>query len=147
MNNNNNIDEAMAPTTTGMDTTNKPTDKKKPSGKIQLVLLEEEKGNQPNSIPTFETATANVDGIGVNGIQTVVTTTTATTIATVPKGQMVDVFGNIIQPIALDPVICPNCTRKIAAGRFAPHLDKCTGRGRLASRVAQHRIGTLAMDL
>jgi len=136
------IDDPIAPTTAELDTTNKPIDKKKISGKLQLILAEEER-DQANTISTFETATANGADNGDVSTQTAVTTTTATA----PKGQMVDVFGNIIQPIALDPVICPNCTRKIAAGRFAPHLDKCTGRGRLASRVAQHRIGTLAMDL
>jgi hypothetical protein len=142
-----NIDVAIAPTTAEVDTTNKPIDKKKSSGKLQLLLAEgegkEEEGDQPNTISTFETATANGVDTGDVSIETAVTTTTVTA----PKGQMIDVFGNIIQPIALDPVICPNCTRKIAAGRFAPHLDKCTGRGRLASRVAQHRIGALAMDL
>jgi hypothetical protein len=34
------------------------------------------------------------------------------------KGQ-VDVFGNQVPPIALDQVACPNCSRKVAAGRCA----------------------------
>lgn len=56
-----------------------------------------------------------------------------------------DVFGNTVPPVALDQVACPNCNRKIAAGRFAPHLDKCMGRARAASRIAQERVS--AMDM
>ncbi|KAI3428221.1 hypothetical protein D9Q98_006601 [Chlorella vulgaris] len=63
----------------------------------------------------------------------------------VVKGNMVDVFGNVVPPIALDQVACPSCGRKVAAGRFAPHLEKCMGRGRQASRQANKRIS--AMDL
>ncbi|WPT16132.1 SAGA-associated factor 11 [Picochlorum sp. SENEW3] len=40
-----------------------------------------------------------------------------------------DMFGNMIQPVALDQVSCPSCGRKIASGRFAPHLEKCMGLG------------------
>lgn len=47
----------------------------------------------------------------------------------------IDMFGNMVQPVALEQVKCPNCGRTLAAGRFAPHLDKCMmGRGRQASR-------------
>jgi len=49
---------------------------------------------------------------------------------------VVDMFGNHVQPVALDQVSCPNCGRAMAAGRFAPHLEKCMGRGRQASRAA-----------
>lgn len=59
------------------------------------------------------------------------------------KGGMVDIFGNAVPPIALDLVACPNCGRKVAAGRYAPHLDKCMGRGRVASRNAAKRLSTL----
>mgnify|MGYP007114756657 CR=1 FL=1 len=37
-----------------------------------------------------------------------------------PSGRgLVDVFGNQVPPIALDQVSCPNCGRKVAAGRCA----------------------------
>ena len=49
----------------------------------------------------------------------------------------VDMFGNMIQPVALDQVACPNCGRKISSGRFAPHLEKCMGGGRLAGRSSK----------
>ncbi|GAB4813058.1 hypothetical protein N2152v2_000104 [Parachlorella kessleri] len=63
-----------------------------------------------------------------------------------PSGRgLVDVFGNQVPPIALDQVSCPNCGRKVAAGRFAPHLEKCMGRGRQASRNAQRRLSTMEM--
>lgn len=54
----------------------------------------------------------------------------------------VDMFGNQVQPIALDQVACPVCQRQVAAGRFAPHLEKCMGKGRQASRAATRRIST-----
>ncbi|PSC71638.1 SAGA-associated factor 11 [Micractinium conductrix] len=63
----------------------------------------------------------------------------------VAKGAMVDVFGHVVPPIALDQVSCPNCNRKVAAGRFAPHLEKCMGRGRQASRAANKRLSTMEM--
>ncbi|PAA85198.1 hypothetical protein BOX15_Mlig031920g1, partial [Macrostomum lignano] len=50
-------------------------------------------------------------------------------------------FGG--QPAAkLKPVMCrcPNCNRSMAALRFAPHLEKCMGMGRVSSRVASRRI-------
>jgi hypothetical protein len=49
----------------------------------------------------------------------------------------VDMFGNMIQPVALDQVACPKCDRKISSGRFAPHLEKCMGGGRLAGRTSK----------
>lgn len=49
----------------------------------------------------------------------------------------VDMFGNMIQPVSLDQVACPNCERKISSGRFAPHLEKCMGGGRLAGRSSK----------
>lgn len=51
-----------------------------------------------------------------------------------------DMYGNHIPPIALDQVECPNCRRLVAAGRFAPHLEKCMGLGRQASRNAARRL-------
>jgi SAGA-associated factor 11 len=48
----------------------------------------------------------------------------------------VDMFGNQVHPVALDQVGCPVCRRHVAAGRFAPHLEKCMGKGRQASRAA-----------
>lgn len=35
---------------------------------------------------------------------------------------------------------CPNCQSKVAASRFAPHLEKCMGMGRNSSRIASRRI-------
>lgn len=46
----------------------------------------------------------------------------------------VDMFGNMIQPVALEQVTCPSCTRKVSSGRFALHLEKCMGGGRQGSR-------------
>jgi hypothetical protein len=51
-----------------------------------------------------------------------------------------DMYGNHIPPIALDQVECPSCGRQVAAGRFAPHLEKCMGLGRQASRNAARRL-------
>lgn len=37
---------------------------------------------------------------------------------------------------------CPNCQSKVAASRFAPHLEKCMGMGRNSSRIASRRIAS-----
>lgn len=50
--------------------------------------------------------------------------------------QNVDVFGNRHPAVALDLIDCFHCGRSVAAGRFAPHLHKCMGKGRQASRQA-----------
>ncbi|XP_062231168.1 SAGA-associated factor 11-like [Phragmites australis] len=47
------------------------------------------------------------------------------------KGVM-DVFGQTHPAIAADVVECMNCGRPVVAGRFAPHLEKCMGKGRKA---------------
>ena len=49
----------------------------------------------------------------------------------------VDMFGNMIQPVSLDLVDCPNCTRKVSSGRFAPHLEKCMGGGRQSQKASR----------
>ncbi|XP_063592570.1 ataxin-7-like protein 3 [Penaeus indicus] len=50
-----------------------------------------------------------------------------------------DVFGQA--PIKKQhECICPNCSRNLAASRFAPHLEKCMGMGRNSSRIASRRI-------
>ena len=59
------------------------------------------------------------------------------------NGGGLDVFGQRIEPIALEQIACPNCSRKVAAGRLAPHLDKCMGRGRQASRAANARFAAM----
>lgn len=54
------------------------------------------------------------------------------------KGAL-DVFG---QPDSLgldQEVNCSNCDRKLAASRFASHLEKCLGRGRNAGRANNRR--------
>jgi len=51
----------------------------------------------------------------------------------------VDVFGQ--QPVKKQQdCICPNCSRTLAANRFAPHLEKCMGMGRNSSRIASKRL-------
>lgn len=48
----------------------------------------------------------------------------------------VDIFGKSHPAVAADNVTCPHCARPVVAGRYAPHLEKCMGRGRKAARVA-----------
>lgn len=50
------------------------------------------------------------------------------------KGVLVDVFGQVLTQQPRDEVTCVHCGRRIAASRFAPHLEKCLGKGRNASR-------------
>ncbi|KAK4275132.1 hypothetical protein QN277_018266 [Acacia crassicarpa] len=45
---------------------------------------------------------------------------------------VVDIFGQTHPPVASEIFECMNCGRAIAAGRFAPHLEKCMGKGRKA---------------
>ncbi|KAF3621058.1 putative 6-phosphofructo-2-kinase/fructose-2,6-bisphosphatase-like [Capsicum annuum] len=58
---------------------------------------------------------------------------------------IVDIFGQTHPPVANEIFECMNCGRSIMAGRFAPHLEKCMGKGRKArlkatrSSTAQNR--------
>lgn len=56
---------------------------------------------------------------------------------------VVDIFGQTHPPIANDIFECMNCGRSIMAGRFAPHLEKCMGKGRKA-RLKVTRSSTAA---
>jgi len=40
----------------------------------------------------------------------------------------VDIFGQTHPTVANEIFECMNCGRSIAAGRFAPHLEKCMGK-------------------
>eukprot|EP00250_Pteridium_aquilinum_P008592 c18061_g1_i1 orf=264-884(+) len=44
----------------------------------------------------------------------------------------VDIFGQTHPAVANEVFECMNCNRNIMAGRFAPHLEKCMGKGRRA---------------
>lgn len=52
----------------------------------------------------------------------------------------VDVFGQSHPAKATEVVTCKNCGRQVQAGTFAPHLEKCMGKGRAAARAASRRI-------
>ncbi|PNH11853.1 SAGA-associated factor 11 [Tetrabaena socialis] len=52
----------------------------------------------------------------------------------------VDVFGQSHPAKATDVVSCRNCGRHVQAGSFAPHLEKCMGKGRAAARAASRRM-------
>uniref|UniRef100_A0A0D6R4N3 SAGA-associated factor 11 n=1 Tax=Araucaria cunninghamii TaxID=56994 RepID=A0A0D6R4N3_ARACU len=43
-----------------------------------------------------------------------------------------DIFGQTHPAVASEVFSCMNCGRAIVAGRFAPHLEKCMGKGRKA---------------
>ncbi len=48
-----------------------------------------------------------------------------------------DIFGCSPQSLKKNiDCICPNCSRSLGALKFAPHLEKCMGMGRLSSRLA-----------
>ncbi|XP_014666906.1 PREDICTED: ataxin-7-like protein 3 [Priapulus caudatus] len=51
-----------------------------------------------------------------------------------------DVFGKLPMKNKNYDCVCPNCSRNLAASRFAPHLEKCMGMGRNSSRLASKRI-------
>ncbi|XP_020274362.1 SAGA-associated factor 11 homolog [Asparagus officinalis] len=54
-----------------------------------------------------------------------------------------DIFGQTHPAIASEIFDCMNCGRPIVAGRFAPHLEKCMGKGRKA-RQKTTRSTTMA---
>lgn len=56
------------------------------------------------------------------------------------RNEGVDIFGQSHPAKATDIVTCKNCGRQVQAGMFAPHLEKCMGRGRAAARAASRRI-------
>ncbi|XP_058755570.1 SAGA-associated factor 11-like [Vicia villosa] len=45
---------------------------------------------------------------------------------------VVDIFGQTHPTVANEIFQCMNCNRSIVAGKFAPHLEKCMGKGRKA---------------
>ncbi|NWR58531.1 AT7L3 protein, partial [Bucorvus abyssinicus] len=53
----------------------------------------------------------------------------------------VDIFGQVYNQWKNKECVCPNCSRSIAASRFAPHLEKCLGMGRNSSRIANRSPG------
>ncbi|KAL3518037.1 hypothetical protein ACH5RR_020626 [Cinchona calisaya] len=50
---------------------------------------------------------------------------------------VVDIFGQTHPPVANEIFQCMNCGRSIMAGRFAPHLEKCMGKGRKARKATR----------
>ncbi|KAJ7964226.1 SAGA-associated factor 11 [Quillaja saponaria] len=58
---------------------------------------------------------------------------------------VVDLFGQTHPPVANEIFDCMNCGRSIMAGRFAPHLEKCMGKGRKA-RLKVTRSSTAAQN-
>ncbi|GAB2285139.1 SAGA-associated factor [Dionaea muscipula] len=58
---------------------------------------------------------------------------------------IVDIFGQTHPTLAGEIFKCMNCGRSIAAGRFAPHLEKCMGKGRKA-RLKITRSSTTAQS-
>lgn len=59
----------------------------------------------------------------------------------------VDIFGQVYNQWKNKECVCPNCSRSIAASRFAPHLEKCLGMGRNSSRIANRRTQIRQEDL
>jgi len=58
---------------------------------------------------------------------------------------VVDIFGQSHPSVATEVFDCMNCGRSIVAGRFAPHLEKCMGKGRKA-RLKTTRSSTAAQN-
>ncbi|XP_077233036.1 SAGA-associated factor-like protein [Tasmannia lanceolata] len=50
---------------------------------------------------------------------------------------VVDIFGQTHPAVANEIFECMNCGRSIMAGRFAPHLEKCMGKGRKARKATR----------
>ncbi|XP_010483457.1 PREDICTED: SAGA-associated factor 11 homolog isoform X1 [Camelina sativa] len=59
---------------------------------------------------------------------------------------VVDIFGQTHPPVASEVFNCMNCGRQIVAGRFAPHLEKCMGKGRKARAKATRSTTAAAQN-
>merc|ERR1712123_344787 len=59
-----------------------------------------------------------------------------------------DVFGHQLIKVKkyTEDIVCPSCHRQISANRFAPHLEKCLGKGRSSSRIASQKITSSAIE-
>ncbi|EDV98024.1 SAGA-associated factor 11 homolog 1 [Drosophila grimshawi] len=75
---------------------------------------------------------AALDGVGEENLES------AFHICEMPN---LDIFGISTAKKQMD-CTCPNCDRLVAAARFAPHLEKCMGMGRISSRIASRRLAT-----
>ncbi|GLU02563.1 hypothetical protein SLE2022_198090 [Rubroshorea leprosula] len=58
---------------------------------------------------------------------------------------VVDIFGQTHPSVATEIFECMNCGRSVMAGKFAPHLEKCMGKGRKA-RLKMTRSSTAAQN-
>ncbi|CAI8596993.1 unnamed protein product [Vicia faba] len=60
---------------------------------------------------------------------------------------VVDIFGQTHPTVANEIFDCMNCNRSIVAGKFAPHLEKCMGKGRKARlKVTRSSSGSGAQN-
>ncbi|XP_058768928.1 SAGA-associated factor 11-like [Vicia villosa] len=60
---------------------------------------------------------------------------------------VVDIFGQTHPTVANEIFQCMNCNRSIVAGKFAPHLEKCMGKGRKARlKVTRSSSGSGAQN-
>uniref|UniRef100_A0A1D1Z8Q3 SAGA-associated factor 11 n=1 Tax=Anthurium amnicola TaxID=1678845 RepID=A0A1D1Z8Q3_9ARAE len=57
----------------------------------------------------------------------------------------VDIFGQTHPAVANEIFDCMNCGRSVIAGKFAPHLEKCMGKGRKA-RLKTTRSSTITQS-
>lgn len=51
----------------------------------------------------------------------------------------VDIFGSSTSKKSME-IVCPNCTKSVAATRFAPHLEKCMGEYQTCSTTVSRKI-------
>ncbi|CAN0900959.1 SAGA-associated factor 11 [Linum grandiflorum] len=59
---------------------------------------------------------------------------------------VVDMFGQTHPPVASEVFECMNCGRSVVAGRFAPHLEKCMGKGRKARKATRNSTAAAAQN-
>lgn len=60
--------------------------------------------------------------------------------------QGLDIFGNSPLDAPVEKFDCPQCLNQFPASRYAPHLEKCLGMGRVSSRAANRKINS-AVDI
>ena len=101
----------------------------------------------PNILATSSIVSATTGATSVNHhANTNYNSSSSTAVTSISTSEITetpgfDVFGNVTHGKGVPRVTyeckCPQCNRSIAATRFAPHLEKCMGMGRAASRARE----------
>mmetsp|Transcript_28958 Transcript_28958/g.53219 ORF Transcript_28958/g.53219 Transcript_28958/m.53219 type:complete len:177 (-) Transcript_28958:28-558(-) len=98
---------------------------------LSLNKLNSPNGVQPKLLSNEQTYVADM---GVSGAAFSPTSTNTEYPKPEYKGRL-DAFGQSHPAKATDKIVCNCCGRTVLSGSFAPHLEKCMGKGRSNTRL------------